>query len=255
MGSTRSMPILGALAAIAVTTAMDATGLSVFSALPLCPLFLLFWFLQRVPRRSVGFTWGRWSDYGRAVLFPVAVMGVLGVVSAATGAADLAHTDWRKAGLNLAIVGLSTALVAIVTEEGFFRGWLVASLERAGRGPFAVLAWSSVAFSLWHLSGVTLAPEFRLPAAQVPLFMVNAAVMGAVWGLLRLISGSVVVASVSHGLWNGAAYVLFGVGSRKGALGIEETAIYGPETGVLGLALNLVFAASLWRWWRRRRAA
>ena len=255
MGPTRSMPILGALAAIAITTAMDATGLSVFSALPLFPLLALFWFLQRFSRRSVGFTWGRWSDYGRAVLFPSAVMGVLGVVAATTGAADLAHTDWRKAGLNFAIVGLSTVLVAIVTEEGFFRGWLVASLERAGRGPLAVLAWSSVAFSLWHLSGVVLADEFRLPAAQIPVFMVNAAVMGAVWGLLRLISGSVVVASVSHGLWNGAAYVLFGVGSRKGALGIEETAIYGPEVGVLGLALNLVFAASLWRWWRSRRAA
>ncbi|MGO9210031.1 MAG: hypothetical protein ACLPXM_00545 [Terriglobales bacterium] len=35
-------PILGVLAAIAVTTAMDANGLSAFSALPLFPLMALF---------------------------------------------------------------------------------------------------------------------------------------------------------------------------------------------------------------------
>jgi hypothetical protein len=186
------------------------------------------------------------------VLYPVAVIGVLGLVSAAAGATDLTQTDWKKSGLNLAIVALSTIIVAIITEEGFFRGWLVASLERAGKRRFEVLVWSSVAFSLWHLPFVTLADEFRLPAAQILVFMVNAAVMGAVWGLLRLISGSVVVASVSHGLWNGAAYVLFGIGTRAGALGIKQTAIYGAEVGVLGLALNLIFAAALWRWWWMR---
>lgn len=28
---------------------------------------------------------------------------------------------------------------------------------------------------------------------------------------------------------------------------------YGPEVGTLGLALNVVFAALLWRWWRVSR--
>ena len=36
-----------------------------------------------------------------------------------------------------------------------------------------------------------------------------------------------------------------------GALGIHETAIYGPEVGFGGLALNLLFAAALWRWTKR----
>jgi hypothetical protein len=84
--------------------------------------------------------------------------------------------------------------------------------------------------------------------------MINAAVMGAIWGMLRLISGSIIVASVSHGVWNGGAYVLFGFGSKVGALGIKETALYGPEAGVLGLILNLVFAAALWRWWKAGRS-
>jgi hypothetical protein len=234
------------LAAIAVTTAMDANGLSLYSALPLLPLMGVFWYGERLARPRVGFVWGRWRHYGLAALYPVVVLGAVGLVAAVAGATNLSATNWRKAAINLALVGISTILVVLVTEEGFFRGWLWASLERAGQTPGRILVWSSLAFALWHLSAVTLKTGFDVPAAQVPVFMVNAAVMGAIWGLLRWISGSVIVASVSHGLWNGGAYVLFGFGTRVGALGVKETALYGPEVGVVGLALNLVFAAVLW---------
>ena len=60
---------------------------------------------------------------------------------------------------------------------------------------------------------MTLSTGFDLPRAQVPLFLVNAALMGAIWGALRLVSDSIVVSSVSHGLWNGLAYALFGYGT------------------------------------------
>jgi len=48
---------------------------------------------------------------------------------------------------------------------------------------------------------------------------VNATLIGLSWGLMRLISGSIIVTSVSHGVWNGMAYVLFGFGEKTGALG------------------------------------
>ena len=80
--------------------------------------------------------------------------------------------------------------------------------------------------------------------------MINAAVLGAIWGMLRSISDSVVVASVSHGLWNGGAYVLFGYGTKVGALGVTQTSIFGPEVGFVGLLLNLAFAFALWRSWK-----
>jgi hypothetical protein len=51
-------------------------------------------------------------------------------------------------------------------------------------------------------------------------------------------SGSIVVSSVSHGVWNGITYTLFGYGTRRGALGVSNTALYGPEVGLLGLGLN-----------------
>ena len=136
----------------------------------------------------------------------------------------------------------------MITEEGFFRGWLIASLKRAGITRNATLVWSSLAFSLWHLSAVTLNTGFDLPAAQIPVFMLNAALLGLIWALMRSISGSIVVSSVSHGLWNGGAYAFFGYGTKVGALGIADTSIYGPEAGLLGLGMNLLFAAVLWHY-------
>lgn len=251
MAQTMRRPIFGVLAAIAITATMDATGFTNFSALPLFPLMLIFWYLEGMSRPRMGFAWGRWSHYGVAMLYPVAVLSVVALVSVAVGAVDLSHTHWEKAGLNFLLATVGTILVVILTEEGFFRGWLWASLERAGEKQGRILVWSSIAFSLWHLSWVTLTND-KLPMSQIPVFMVNVAVMGAIWGLLRWISGSVIVASLSHGVWNGGAYVFFGFGTKVGALGIADTAIYGPEVGVLGLLLNVAFAAALWQWWKAR---
>jgi membrane protease YdiL (CAAX protease family) len=253
---TRSLrtPLLGVLAAIAVTTAMDAAGLSAFSALALFPLLLLFAFLERFSRRDMGFTPGDGRSYLVAAAYPVAVLGALAVLAALAGAVDTSQADWGRALRNLAVVSVSTFLVAIVTEEGFFRGWLFASLDRAGAGEARILLWSSVAFSLWHVSAVLLPTDFAPAPAQVPVYLVNAAVIGVVWGLMRRASGSVLVSSLSHGLWNGGAYVLFGFGKKAGTLGIRDTALFGPEVGVLGLALNVALAALLWRRWKSARA-
>ncbi len=46
MRTSLSPAILGVLVAIGITTRMDATGYTNFSALPLFPLALLFWAWQ-----------------------------------------------------------------------------------------------------------------------------------------------------------------------------------------------------------------
>ena len=247
------LPIVGVVCAIAVTTSMDATGLSTFSALALLPLLFLFWWLSHLSRTEVGFKVGHASDYGTALFFPVLVMGAIALMAWLAGAVDLTKTNWSKTAANLALITISTFLVAIVTEEGFFRGWLWGSLEKAGMKTERVLIWSSIAFALWHISAVTLDPDFKPPGAQIPVYLCNAAVIGALWGLLRAQSGSIIVTSLSHGLWNGMAYVLFGFGSRQGSLGIRNTALFGPENGLLGLGCNLVFAWFLWRRWSHSR--
>jgi uncharacterized protein len=249
---TLRRPILGVLLAIAITTGMDANGLSTFSALPLFPLTFGFWFLQRISRSDMGFTWGQWRHYILAVWYPLLVLGAVALVSTAAGAINVSTLNWHKALLNVALTTVVTTIVVTVTEEGFFRGWLWAALQLTGMHQNRILLGSSVAFALWHLSWVTLTTD-KLPIGQVPIFILNAAVVGSIWGLMRWISGSVVVASVSHGLWNGLDYVFFGFGARVGALKIVDTAIFGPEVGILGLVANVLFAVALWLIWRGHR--
>jgi len=240
--------LLGALAAIAVTTAMDATGLTMFSALPLFPLAAFFWWLQRFQRREVGLARGGPGRlYAIAALYPVAVMAAASLIALVAGQIDISKTEWGTAAINLFVGGVMTVLVAIITEEGFFRGWLWASLRRAGMDSRGALIWSSVAFALWHVSAVSFGGDYGLPPARIPIFLANALLLGLAWGILREISGSVVVAAVAHGVWNGFAYTLFAFGERVGALGVERTWIHGPEVGIVGLVLNLVVLILLWR--------
>jgi len=251
--SSLALPIIGVLIAIAVTTTMDATGLSAFSAFALLPLMLLFWYVERLSRSEMGFKWGSPADFALALLYPVVVIGLIVIAATFAGAVDLSKTNWQKALLNLVIVTISTALVAIITEEGFFRGWLWGSLRRRRISEAQVLIYTSIAFSAWHISAVTLDTDYRPATSQILIFLINAAVIGIVWGMLRWISGSIIVASCSHGLWNGIAYVFFGFGTKTGALGVRNTSIFGPEIGILGLIGNAGFALVLWQLWRTRR--
>jgi uncharacterized protein len=190
-----------------------------------------------------------------ALFYPALVLSVLGLIAWLSGAVTPTATDWANTLLSLVVSILVTILGAIVTEEGVFRGWLWASLQRAGVTGRGLLVWTSVAFAAWHLSTALLPTVFRPPIAQVPIYILNAAVIGFIWGLMRQRSGSIVVTSVSHGLWNGLVYTLFGVGPTLGVLGIHNTALFGPEVGLVGLALNLAFAAVLWVGYSRGRAS
>jgi len=248
----RSIWILGVLEAIVITTAMDACGLSAFSALPLFPLLILLWYLERISRAEIGFVLGHRRHYGLAVIYPLIIIGITFLIATLSRVVELGETNWGKSLLNLTLIIVSTITVSIITEEGFFRGWLWASLQRIGWNEKRILLVSSIAFSLWHLSAISLDTGFDLPTKQIPIFLVNAAVIGGIWGMMRSISGSVIVASVSHGIWNGLAYVFFGFGTKVGALGINETIIFGPEVGILGLFLNLTFAIVLWRRWQEQ---
>ena len=85
-----------------------------------------------------------------------------------------------------------------------------------------------------------------MPAAEIPIYLVNATLLGLIWGILRMVSGSVVVPSVCHAVWNAIDYPLFGFGEKVGALGITETHIFGPEVGILGIAASGAFAVLTW---------
>ena len=245
----------GVLVAIAVTTAMDATGYAMFSALPLAPIAGIYWALQKFSREEIGLVWGSPRSYAMALAYPVIVLGLTAVIAYVFGAVDISDADWKKVFLNITAGSSIGVLMVLITEEGFFRGWLWAALKRAGQSDTQVLMWTSVSFTVWHISAISLDTGFDIPAREIPVYLVNATLIGGVFGILRMISGSVVVASVCHAVWNGLAYPLYGFGEKVGALGIEATHLFGPEVGVLGIVINSIFAASLWFWWRSQTHA
>ncbi len=240
--------VLGVVIAITISTTLDATGYFMFSALPLFPLAGLFWYLQKFSRREIGLVWGNLHAYGLALAYPILVLGLVAAIAVIRGATDTSNADWNKAFLNMALMSSTGIILTLITEEGFFRGWLWAALRRAGQTDRQVLIWTTLAFTLWHVSAISLDTGFDVPAAQIPVYLINATLIGGVFGLLRMASSSVVVPSVCHAIWNGIDYPLYGFGEKTGALGIEQTQIYGPEVGILGVVLNVVFAAALWHW-------
>ena len=233
--------LFGVGLAILATTTLDLLGYSILSALPLIPRFIMFAFLDRVPRRELGLAAGTGKGYLLALAHPLIVIGILAWLAMAAGAVDLSAFDSAKALKNVAIMAVGTFVMAIITEEGFFRGWLWAALSREGKSPWTILIATSIAFVLWHVPFVFISNEFHFEPAHIPYFFANATLLGLIWGILRLGSGSILVSSASHGLWNGLTYVLFGVGSGAGMLGIKELGLFGPEVGLYGIALNAAF--------------
>jgi membrane protease YdiL (CAAX protease family) len=240
-------PLAGVLAAIAITTAMDATGYSTFSALPLIVLGGLFWFLQKFTRKEIGLAWGDLRSFGWALAYPLVVLGIAAAIATLSGAIDTQSTDWNKAFTNIGLMSSVGIPMVMITEEGFFRGWLWASLKRAGKSDKAVLIWTTFAFIVWHISAITLDTGFDLPAREIPIYLINGTILGLIWGIMRMVSGSVLVPAVSHAVWNGIDYPLFGFGEKVGALGITETQLYGPEVGLLGIVLGTAFLTVIWR--------
>jgi membrane protease YdiL (CAAX protease family) len=237
--------IAGTAVAIAVTGTMDATGYTMFSALPLIVLTGLFWYLQKFSRTEVGLVWGALHYHGLALAYPATVLGGIGVIAFAAGAVDTSEANWSNVALNVAAGSTVGIIMGMITEEGFFRGWLWAALKRAGKSDTYILIWTSVAFTVWHIPVISLDTGFDVPASEIPIYLVNATLLGLIWGYLRQISGSIVVASVCHAVWNAFAYAMYGFGERVGALGIEQTHIYGPEVGFAGIVLNTLFFAAL----------
>ena len=154
--SPLTWPIGGVLLAIGITSTMDATGFTMFSALPLLPLMVLFWLLQRFTRAEIGFVWGRRQHDGLAIIHPLVVVGLAALIALMTGAVDVSGAEWQKVGLNLVLMSLTGVPMLVLNEEGFFRGWLWASLSRAAQSEIPPLIWSSIAFAAWHGSWAVL---------------------------------------------------------------------------------------------------
>ena len=246
---------------IAELTALQFRGTALLDKMPLLPEvmyvvismsgFLLFWALTRMPARQVGFTLGDKRSWAIALTYPLIVVAVLAGIAQASGAIHPEDLKTLWVLKNVAINSMAGIAVLLV-EEGFFRGWLWGQLERSGLSPVAILMWTSISFALWHLPVVFIEPNYAQTGNVIPVYMVNAVLMGMIWGMLRAMSGSVWVSCAAHAVWNSLAYILFGYGVKAGKLGIQSFDIFGPERGVAGLLINLLVVIALWHVWQSR---
>ena len=91
-------------------------------------------------------------------------------------------------------------------EEVGWRGWLQSALEPLGRRQGIVL--TGVIWGLWHAPLIVMGYEYggRLPAAAgIALFTCLCAGLGALLSWVRVRSGSVVPAAITHGAFNAFA--------------------------------------------------
>ena len=124
---SRRWPVIGTLVAIAATAVMDAAGLSGINFLPLIPLFFGLWYLQRLSRVDIGLTWGHWRDYALAVLYPVVVLAVIGLIAWLSGAVTFAATNWPN---TLAMLWLITSLPSCTEMCRCLSCWLSVWLSK-----------------------------------------------------------------------------------------------------------------------------
>ena len=248
-------PAVGFLAAVATNTLANSGILPGIGAILLLPLLLIFWYIERFSRKEMGFVRSRAGYYGIGLLHPVLVLSLLALFAWAAGAVNVENPNWSTIALDFTIFAIPTILATLVTEDGFFRGWLWASLKRAGLNVHQVVLLTGIAFGVWHLPYAILGTGYEPLSAEVPLLVINASLIGVAWGLLRLMSTSLFPVAVTHGIWNATVYVFFNNGAEIGVLGIQNTSVFGPEAGLVGLALNLAYTIGLWLWYRRVESA
>jgi membrane protease YdiL (CAAX protease family) len=248
------LPILGSIAVLAVSPVIVLlTGKINLYALILLPLTLLLWALTKLSPKKMGISLGRPRIYIISLLYPALVMGLSGLTAWLAGGIQVKEISAIPVINRVLILFLLYFIGSLLTEEGFFRGWLWGVLERGGFMLRVKLLWTAGLFSLWHYVVTTgISSESRLPMTIVPIYLGNIFLIGLILGLLRQTSGSILVPSVAHGLWNALLYPLFGVGEITGMFTITSPQLFDPERGFLGLGLNLIVFVLLWRYSPRK---
>jgi membrane protease YdiL (CAAX protease family) len=244
-----SWPLIASIGAIVISPLLVlTTAQGALYNFWLAAMMIALWAVQRLTRHEVGIAIGDSKSYFLALAYAVGIIGCVALGAWAAQLIDLkdysASTVFRRLTLNF----LVTFVLALVTEEGFFRGALWGSCERAGFSPAKTVIWTSLAFGLWHFAVPIIDPDFAQPLSKVPQYVIGSTVFGVAMGLLRLRSGSIIVTSLCHAVWNASVYTFFGAGEKMGQLGISDSSIWDPERGYAGLVLA-VLVATLWWWW------
>ncbi|MEW5720775.1 MAG: type II CAAX endopeptidase family protein, partial [Chloroflexota bacterium] len=225
-------------------------------------LFIVFVFRRFIDRRSfraLGFqmTRGWWQEALAGFAFAVVAWGVIFVLSLAFGAATIKGFAWERGDwlvvLAALVNGLLFNVLVGIAEETDARGYILQNLAEGIRFVPAVIV-SSLYFAVLHLlnPGAGWTSTIGIFFAGV-LLALGYYVTRRLWFSIGM-----------HAAWNFAEGPLFGFpvsGLDMGGLfRLNITGpdwliggAFGPEAGVLAVAVEIAMIALLFAWMRRRR--
>jgi membrane protease YdiL (CAAX protease family) len=129
-GRRRAVPILGFIIALVITgVAPVALSNLVLNALLLFPLVLIFIYLSKLKTDEWGLRWGKTGDYLLAIVYPISLAIVIALLAALTGNIGIVTANFALVGKTVYLFFI-TLVLAFTMEEGFFRGWMYAAMEK-----------------------------------------------------------------------------------------------------------------------------
>ena len=217
-------------------------------------------FLDRRSLVSLGF--GRYRGWLGDVAFGLALglflMTLVFLIELGAGWLTFEGFRWQQVSM-AAVVGLlassiASGLVVAVNEETISRGYVLQNLEEAW-GTLAAVGVSSAFFALLHALNPSVGP--------LPLF--NLAVAGVFLAAAYLITRSLWLPIALHFSWNFFQGTLYGFpvsgGTQDGIIvasfggpAVVTGGAFGPEGGLLGLAVMLLGIGMIYLWGRLRHS-
>ncbi len=191
------------------------------------------------------FSWGSPVHYIHALVIVIAVLGLTLAIGWLAGNLSprktMTSVDWLKLLVNIPISALIMGIIAVFTEELFFRGVVQKELHDVFT-PYYAVVLAALIFGLWH---VPFGIIYNLKIEQVVLYAVGTFLVGCIFGGLYYKSQSLLVAGLAHGLWNAIVYTFYGLGSEmKGVLVVKNETISHPEYGLIGVIVLTVVVMS-----------
>lgn len=241
--------------AMVVAAALAGASTAVAATAPLLATLLMLLVITREGRHRSG-----WAGLGLhrlgirtwplALLAPIAIFIVGGIVSVGAGAAHWEPTGqvggfsaWVWPGI-FAVNVLTISLTIVLTEEIGWRGYFLPRL--AVLGERRALLLSGLLHGVWHLPVVLLTSLYLAEGSRwlvIPAFLISATAFGVFVGWFRLRTGSVWPAVLAHASHN-VAVMWFHDALKGDGAAMEYLA---GESGVVTIVAYATLAAVLLR--------
>lgn len=200
-------------------------------------------------RLPIGLTRSGRQAWGLALLLPLPILAVSYGLAWASGMAAFAspiESGWIPDLLINLVINFLIITLFVVSEEVGFRGYLLPRLQ--GLGDKRAILLSSFLHGVWHLPLILLTPFYLAEGNRlltIPLFLLLLTAAGAIYGTLRLVTGSLWPGVVLHSAFN----VFLGLFTTLTVMRSPFAIYMIGESGVLTLVLTAVVAFWLMQRW------